>query len=235
MKIADFSKIKTDIHSHLIYGIDDGAKTIEESIILIKELKELGYEKIITTPHISPNYPNKEELIIERYNIIKEELLKQNIDIAIDVAAEYYLDFELIKKIENKEKLLTFGNNFLLFELSFLNQPVMLEDAIFIMQSNGYNPVMAHPERYSYFSKNIKNYIELKNKAIFLQCNINSLNGLYSQQAQKMMEKLLDNDLVDFIGTDTHNIKYIEILKRGATNKTLIKLLENKKFLNVNL
>ena len=122
--------IKVDMHSHLIPGIDDGSKTMEESIELIRAFKEFGYKKIITTPHImSDYYKNTPEIINDGLAKLRLELGKQKIEMEINAAAEYYLDFDFSDKIHT-EKLLTFGKNYLLIEVSYLNEPDNI-DAIF--------------------------------------------------------------------------------------------------------
>ena len=119
----DFSILKTDIHSHFIPGIDDGAPDLETSISLIKKMQQLGYQKVITSPHVmSDFYQNSSETILTGLAEVRAELKAQNINMDIDAAAEYYIDYEFEQKI-GKEKFLTFGDNYLLVELSFMEAP----------------------------------------------------------------------------------------------------------------
>jgi len=224
--------LNADMHSHLIPGIDDGAQTIEDSIQLIRELHQLGYKKLITTPHImSDYYQNTQEIIFGGLEKVKEELKRQNIPVVLEAAAEYYLDFEFEAKVENKE-LMTFGNNYVLFELSFINPPEYLDRIVFKMRTAGYNPVLAHVERYPYWYNSPEQYIKMIDAGVLLQLNINSLAGQYSPQTQKIARKLIDQNMIDLLGTDCHNMNYVEILKSSLTDPHLHKVLVSGKLLN---
>jgi tyrosine-protein phosphatase YwqE len=224
--------IKVDMHSHLIPGIDDGAKTLEESIELIRSFKEFGYKKIITTPHImSDYYKNTPEIIQNGLNKLREELNKQKIEIEIEAAAEYYLDFDFSDKIQ-AEKLLTFGKNYLLIEVSYLNEPDNIDGIIFELQTTGYNIILAHPERYPFWYNNPKRFETLKDKDILFQININSLAGHYSPGAKKTAERLIDLGMVNFIGTDCHHANHLKYMEDALKQPALHKLVASGKLLN---
>jgi len=227
--------IWVDIHSHLLPGLDDGVKSVEESIYILKILQKLGYRKVITTPHVMrDHYPNSNQKILSRLAYVQEQLYKQNIKIKLEAAAEYYLDEYLIAKLNNQEKLLTFGQNYLLFETSFFNKPAFLEEAIFNMNTQGYQPVLAHPERYGYLQNNLKEIEKLKNMNLYLQMNILSLTGFYSVEVRKFAIKLLKANLIDFIGSDCHNaLQANEILNK--LNRRKINLISSQKILNRSL
>lgn len=224
---VDFSTVVTDMHSHLIPGIDDGAKTIEDSITLIKELHALGYKKFITTPHImSDFYRNTPETIMSGLELVREAVKAENIPVTIDAAAEYYLDDGFIHKLE-EEKLLTIGdNNHLLFEISYVNAPDNLMEVIFRMQILGYKPIMAHPERYPFWGNNFDFYGSLRDQGVLLQLNVNSLSGYYGPDAKRTAEKLIEKEWVDLVGTDTHAMKHIQALHRTVKEKSFRKLIE---------
>lgn len=223
---VDFSSVITDMHSHLIPGIDDGSKSIEESIALIKELCELGYKKLITTPHImSDFYKNTPEIIMEGLEKVREAVREECLPVTISAAAEYYLDDGFVHKLEN-EKLLTLKDNYLLFEISYVNAPENMLEIIFRMQVLGYKPIMAHPERYPFWFNNVDFYKELRDQGVLLQININSLAGYYGPEAKKLAEKMIDNEMVDLIGTDTHAMKHIHALKKCTKEKYFRKVLE---------
>ncbi len=212
--------LKTDMHSHLIFDVDDGAKTLEDSVQLIRHLQKMGYEKLITSPHIMGDfYKNSAENLLPKLEIIREELLRQNIDVELDCAAEYYLDEFFISKLKKREPLLTFGDNYVLFETSFMTKPNQLYEVIFDLLSNGYKPVFAHPERYIYLHGSLDQYMEIKEKGVFFQLNLNSLTGYYSKEVKKAAEKLIDQKMVDFLGTDCHNMKHVGVLKRSREEK----------------
>ena len=229
---ADLSVLHTDMHSHLIPGIDDGSKTIEESLQLIKKLHQLGYKKLITTPHVmSDHYKNTPEIILDGLKKLREALKNESIPVELDAAAEYYLDFEFEAKIEGGE-LLTFGDNYVLFEVSFINPPQNLDQIIFKLQTSGYKPVLAHVERYPYWYNDEQIYQKLKDAGVLLQLNIASLTGYYSPQTKKIAEQLIDKNMIDLLGTDCHNMNYIKILEGSLTGKHLHKVLASGRLLN---
>jgi tyrosine-protein phosphatase YwqE len=232
---ADLSQLQVDIHSHLIPGIDDGAKTIEDSIRLLQRFAELGFKKVITTPHVmSDFYRNTPDIILSGLDKLKNELAKQNLSITIEAAAEYYLDYELEKKIELKE-LLTLGGKYVLFELPFVTAPDNLYKVIFDMQTNGYIPILAHPERYSYWYRSFDTYYELKEKGVLFQLNTISLTGHYSPETKKIAERMIDENLIDFVGSDCHHLHHLEILNQARTLKHFHKVLESGKLKNSSL
>lgn len=224
--------IKTDMHSHLIPAIDDGSKSLEESVELIRRFKEIGYKKIITTPHImSDYYRNTPEIILDGLARLRNELSRQKIEMELEAAAEYYLDFDFSDKIHT-EKLLTFGKNYLLVEVSYLNEPDNIDAIIFELQTSGYNVILAHPERYPFWYNNTKRYETLKDKEVLFQININSLGGHYSPGAKKTAEKLIEMGMVNFIGTDCHHANHLNFLEEALCDPALHKLVESGKLLN---
>ena len=229
----DFSVLKTDIHSHFIPGIDDGSPDMETSISLIKKMQELGYSKVITTPHVmSDFYQNSSETILKSLADVRLELKLQNINMEIAAAAEYYIDFEFEQKI-GKEKFLTFGDNYILVELSFMQAPKNLFDAIFKLQLEDYKVVLAHPERYRYYNQ--EDYDNLISRGVLLQINLLSLIEYYSTPIQKKTEQLIANNQVSFIGTDCHNMMHSELYERCQTKKAWHDLANSGKLLNSTL
>lgn len=224
---VNLSSLKTDFHSHLIPGIDDGSPDISTSLKLIKGLHQLGYQKLITTPHImSDFYKNNPEIIMNGLKEIRDACAKENIHVKLEAAAEYYLDegFEIL--IQKKE-LLSFGNNYVLFELPFIAEPQNLTATIFELQTAGYRPILAHPERYSYWYKDFHKYREMKDRSVFLQLNFLSLTGAYSPETKKIAEKMVDEGLVDFIGTDCHNLNHLNMIEQNLGLRYLHKLMDS--------
>lgn len=223
--LSGFNDLGVDMHSHLIPGIDDGAKTIEDSINLIKELKALGFRKLITTPHIMSDYfRNTPANILSGLADVKAALVNEGIEMELAAAAEYYIDDGFIKKLE-EEKLLTMGDNHLLFEISYINCPDNIHEIIFRMMVLGYKPIMAHPERYPFWYNDFDQYKKFRDQGVLLQLNTNSLSGYYGPEAKRAGEKLIDLGLVDLIGTDCHHMRHIEALKKGLKEKALRKIL----------
>ena len=226
----DFSVLKTDIHSHFIPGIDDGSPDMETTISLIKQMQRLGFKKVITTPHVmSDFYKNTSDIILKGLSDIRSELKVKNINMEIEAAAEYYIDYDFEQKI-GKEKFLTFGNNYLLVELSFMEAPKNLFDIIFKLQLEGYKVVLAHPERYVFFT--MSDYEELVNRGCLLQINWLSIIGYYSPQIEYKTKGLIAADMVSFIGSDCHNMNHAELYKKCQTKKAWHDLNNSCKLLN---
>lgn len=235
IEAQDFSALKVDIHSHLVPGIDDGAKSLDDSISLILGLASLGYKKLITTPHVMFDYyRNDKEKILSGLNRLREAIKLHKIDIEIDAAAEYYLDDHFMELIEKKD-LLTFGDNMVLFELSFFEEPRMLDQAIFNLQLEGYKPVLAHPERYSYWHRSMDKYEKLIDKGVLFQANLGSFSGNYGLEVMKIVEKLADNGWISLLGTDTHHMMHIQLLKTLKTNEAVHRLVNSNTLLNSKL
>jgi len=229
----NFSVLKTDIHSHFIPGIDDGSPDMETTIALIEKMQELGFEKIITSPHVmSDFYQNSSEIILKGLADVRRELKAKNIDIEIDAVAEYYIDYEFEQKI-GKEKFLTFGDNYILVELSFMEAPRNLFEIIFKLQLEGYKVVMAHPERYNYYT--MKDYEEFISRGVILQINSLSIIGYYSPQVKKKTESLINAGMVRLIGTDCHNMNHAELYAKCQTQKAWHDLVNSGKLLNATL
>lgn len=231
----DLGILHTDIHSHLIPGIDDGAKSLDESIRLIQGLQSLGYKKLITTPHVmSDYYKNDSKRILTGLERVREALKLHKIDIELDAAAEYYLDEHLVELIKKKD-LLTFGKNMVLFELSFFEEPKFLDQVIFDLQLEGYKPVLAHPERYSFYHKSMDNYEKLIDKGVLFQLNLGSLSGNYGPEVMRVAEKMVDKGWVSMLGSDTHHMMHIQLLSTLKTNPILHRLLNEHTLLNSSL
>jgi len=231
----DYSEVITDMHSHLIPGIDDGAQTIEDSVQLIRELHEMGFKKLITTPHImSDYYKNTPENIKEGLEKVRAAIKTAGIPVEIDVAAEYYLDEQFLTKLKSPD-VLTFGNNYILFETSYINKPENLNACIFAIQQRGLKPVLAHPERYPFFYDNFDEYKQLHDRGVLLQINTNSLTGYYSPAARMIAMRMIDENLVDFIGTDCHHMRHAESLKHCQKEKYLRKIITYPHLLNKTL
>ena len=221
----------TDLHSHLIPGIDDGSSSLEQSIDLLKSIKSLGFKKIITTPHImSHRFPNTKQNILEGYNLLKDELKAQNIDIQLEVGAVYYYDEHFLELIK-KDELLTFGDNYILFELSYHNKPFGLEQTVHTLLSAGYKPIIAHPERYTYYTHE-SDYRQLKDMGLLFQINAISTVGFYGKNIQKTAEKLIKLGLVSFVGSDIHSQKYALAFEKALKSKIYNQIFTNNQIIN---
>ncbi len=217
--------LEVDMHSHLIPGIDDGSRTLEESIDLIRRLKGYGLRKIITTPHImSEFYKNTPEIIELGLRELKYTLLREEIDIEIEAAAEYYMDEIFLEKVQNGNKLLTVSENLVLVETGFISKPQMLLEILFSMEMQGYKPILAHPERYQYLIQDKALLGDLMDRDIYFQINLLSFTGFYSKPIKIFAEMLVDEKKIKLLGTDCHNERYLNALEGLTKSKYLDKL-----------
>ncbi len=224
-KKKNYTPLLTDLHSHLLPELDDGVKSWEESLELIKRFSALGYKKLITTPHInSEYYRNEPDTIKARLAELSERIQQEKIDLTVEAAAEYYLDEELLRKVQTKEPLLTFGKSYLLFETNFLTEPYQLRDFIFQVITQGYKPILAHPERYAYMTLEKAN--EMRDRGVLLQTNTLSILGYYAKPIQQLAGKLIEQGLVDILGSDCHNPIHMSVLEKAMENKYYRKALE---------
>jgi len=215
---TDMTEVRSDMHSHLIPGIDDGAPDMDTCIHLIRGMHELGYQKIITTPHVQWEiYKNSSEEITNGYHKVHERLKQERIGVEFSAAAEYFLDDHFDELISQDEPLLTFKENLVLVEFSFIMQPTDLKDKLFRLQIKGYQPVIAHPERYLYFGVHKNWYDELKNLDCLFQLNLLSLCGFYGKKQEELAQYLIKKKYVDLIGTDLHNARHLFVIKSSSS------------------
>lgn len=208
-----------DIHSHVLPGIDDGAKNIQESLTLISEMKKMGFTKIITTPHIHPGlYDNNYDTIEESFRLIKNKTTNLNF------GAEYMFDRSLIETAQ-KGKLICLKDNYFLIEMGFISEPINLFDLIFEIIMSGYIPIIAHPERYLYLKgSGLKKAEKLKKMGCLFQINLLSAVNHYGKEVTKFCDKLLESDYIDFVGSDIHNKIHLDKFKEKIRLKNLAKL-----------
>lgn len=214
-----------DIHNHILPGIDDGAKTVEEAVNLIYEFQELGVQKFVATPHIMDNYyPNTHKTISQSLVTLKNELMKKGLtQISIDAAAEHMIDANFDMLLERSE-VMPIRNEYLLVEMSYLQASINFEDAIQKIGSSKYFPILAHPERYNYLHKT-KKYEQYKQMGILFQLNMLSLGGYYGDSVRKCALQLLENNQIDFIASDVHRLQHINELKKIQLNQKTIDYL----------
>ncbi len=216
-----------DIHSHLLPGIDDGAKNMDDSIELISKMSSYGIKNIITTPHVLGDvYPNTSKVIKQKLTEVKNELANRGIkDVQIAAAAEYMMDEQFSKLLENND-ILTIKDKYVLVEMSFFSAPINLYEILFEIQLKGYKPVLAHPERYNFYHNDLNNFYKLKNSGCLFQLNLLSLTEQYGKGVQKISNKLLKEGLYDFVGTDTHHHHHLELLQKIGIQKNLDNLID---------
>ena len=215
-----------DIHSHLLPKIDDGSKSIEDTIDLIIQLKEFGFHEFITTPHVMHQvWENSKAIIEDNYHNTTAALRLNSIDNSFKVAAEYMLDDNFRKLFQN-EKLFTLKDNFVLIEMSYINPPLQLFDLIFDLQVAGYQPILAHPERYNFYHNSLEEYKKLKRAGCLFQLNLLSCVGYYGANVSKTSDYLLKNNFIDYVGSDVHHAKHVAFFNKKIVLKNLDSLKE---------
>lgn len=229
----DLSWLNTDIHSHLLPGIDDGSQDIESSLELIRGLAALGYKKIVTTPHVFwEMYPNTSEIIAEKLEFVKNTLAQEGINIELSAAAEYFIDEHLDEMLKAKEPLRTIKDNLVLVEFSMVTVPFELQDVLFELQVQNYQPIIAHPERYIYLRNKKELFDELKSKGCYFQLNLLALTGHYGTSVQELAEYLLKKDYYDFAGTDMHGVKHLQALQKLGSSPLYHLLRQSRRIKN---
>lgn len=220
-----------DVHSHVLYGIDDGSKTIEDSIEILKQLKDLGFKDIITTPHYieetkyNCNNKKKNEILKK----LNQEIKKNNLNINIHTGNELYISNDILKLLEKKEVATLNNSKYLLIELPMNNEISNLDNIIFELLSNDITPIIAHPERYAYIQKDIKKAEKLVNQGVLLQANYGSIIGIYGKKEKNTTKKLLKNNLISLLGTDIHHANSKIYLNFNKIIKKLNKIIGEKK------
>ena len=203
------------MHSHLLHGIDDGSPDITTSLELIKGFQLLGYRKIITTPHVLWEiYPNTTETILAKQEELRREILNAGIDIEFQAAAEYFIDDHFAEQLKNKIPLLPISGNMVLVEFSMITAPMDLQEVLFEMQMQNYQPVLAHPERYTYLGRNKELFDQFKNAGCLFQLNLLSLSGYYGDSVLQLADYLVKKGLYDLAGTDLHNERHLLQLQK---------------------
>ena len=223
----DLSWLQTDLHSHLIPGIDDGAQEISDSIELITGMVQLGYKKLITTPHVLWEvYPNTTEIITRGLDGLKSAVKDAAIPVEIHAAAEYFMDEHFSDQLEKKVPLLPISGNMVLVEFSMITAPMDLKDMLFEMQLQNYQPLIAHPERYAYLTNRRAVYDELKDNGCLFQLNLLSLTGYYGSTVQELAEYLIKKNYYDFAGTDLHGTRHLAALQKLSASPLYQKIKE---------
>jgi protein-tyrosine phosphatase len=209
--LVDFLEGMTDFHNHILPGIDDGAKTVDDSLDLIKGFHNIGIHNFVATPHvIGEYYPNTPQTISEAHENLKGHLENS---VTLNYAAEYMMDQHFMEIIEKKE-VLVIEKNKVLVEMSYFQPPLNLNEILFKLQNNSHSPILAHPERYAYMhSKDLEKYRDLKSRGCEFQLNMLSLSGHYGIGIQKIAFLLLENNLIDYICSDVHRINHLEKIR----------------------
>ena len=222
--------LKVDLHSHLIPGIDDGSQNLEMSLRLIRGLMSLGYQKLITTPHINDVFPNDPLTILNRFELLEAEVKRQELPVMLSYAAEYLLTPDLLELVDTG-RVLCIQERYILVETLYTVRSQSFEQLVFNLRARGYEVILAHPERYKY----IKSFSEIEKifeSGCLLQVNLLSLTGHYGQEIQKTAFEILDAGLCSFLATDLHHEQQLELLSTLRVDTKTRILLETINFRN---
>ncbi|GGH56177.1 capsular polysaccharide biosynthesis protein [Dyadobacter endophyticus] len=233
-KEVTLDHIGIDIHSHMIPGVDDGVETVADSVAMASKMQALGYRHIITTPHVMWDcYRNTPEIILGKLEEVRQASKDAGLTIQIGAAAEYFLDEHFNHLLNTGQQMLTLPGNRLLVELPYSTPLMNTSETLFSIIEKGYQPVLAHPERYTYFYSDPSIYKKLADGGCELQVNILSLSGYYGENISKMAEWLLKNNLITFLGTDAHKIQHLEMIQRSNRNNWVSRYpFQNEKLIN---
>jgi protein-tyrosine phosphatase len=223
--------VSTDIHSHILPGIDDGAPDLVTSLTLIKGLYKLGIRRTVATPHIIGDlYRNSPDTIQPALDVLKNACANEGIDIDITAAAEYMLDDYFIKLLRSDAPLLCIYKQYLLTEQSYATATSNLHEISFEIVSKGYQPIMAHPERYHFYHNDYEAYTHLKDMGFLLQVNLLSLTGYYGKAVAKAAKYIFENNLADFVGTDLHHFRHMAALQDAGNLALFHKYLSGRQY-----
>lgn len=205
----------TDVHSHLLWGVDDGSKSAEQTSEMIRHAAETGIKRTFCTPHIMARLPKNSAKSLEEE--FRQKITQTN-GLEIRLAAEYMLDENFMQVLEN-ERILTYDGKHLLIEMSHIGVPPNLHEMIFEIINRGYTPILAHPERYTSFIGDDQ-YKKLKEYGCLFQLNMLSLGEIYGTRTNKKAHELLESGSYDFIGSDMHNLRMIHAISAISLSKS---------------
>lgn len=219
-----------DFHSHLLYGLDDGAKTLKDTEFLIQSLMDVGFTELSTSPHTTPLvWENTKEEILAQCEKVKSEIPELTQRVKLRTASEYLMDESFLQQMQN-ERLLTIKDDYVLVEMSYINPPMGLYDILFQLKSEGYQPVLAHPERYNFYKNDYQSFNRLKKAGCLFQLNILSVTGYYGDGIAEVAQYLLKENMYDFTSSDAHHHRHIEAFQSKVKVKSYLsieQLLEN--------
>lgn len=225
--------IMIDFHSHVIFDVDDGARTIEDSIEMLLEAEKAGYTEIIATPHyIEGYYEVSKHKISEKIQLLNKILNKSNIRLKIHQANEIYITDSIVQLVNGGLASTLNDSRYVLFETPMTTEPLNLSQIVYQILENEKIPIMAHPERYEFIQKDPNKVYNLIQEGVLFQSNMGSLIGMYGKEAKKTVIQLLKNNMIHFMGADAHrpNSIYKQI---GRALAELEKIVPNDKMVKI--
>jgi protein-tyrosine phosphatase len=221
----NFGFLGLDFHSHLVPGVDDGAKDATDAVKLLGQLQDLGFTKAITTPHImSDLYPNTPQMLREGFAVLQSAAKAAGLTIQTGLAAEYMMDDHFADILE-QEELLSLDGERVLVEMSMMQAPGNLFRDLFQLQIKGYRPVLAHPERYIFLKEDFRQYDRLRDHGCEFQLNLLSVTGYYGKPVRDNALKLLKRGMIDYLSTDMHHENHAAALQMLVADRALMQIL----------
>lgn len=210
---------ETDIHCHILPGIDDGSPDVATSLELVERMKSWGLKRIMASPHVTKDtFENNRATTDAAMAQLKDRLDAAGCEIELSHHAEYRLD-DLSKAQWEAGEVMAMPGGYVMIENPFVAEPWFVDQTVFDLQVKGFIPVMAHPERYTYYYKHPRRYDALHQAGALFQINVLSLAGAYGKEQLKMAEYLIDKGYVDFLGTDLHNVRHADIIDEYLTTR----------------
>lgn len=215
---------RTDVHCHILPGVDHGSQSVEQSLQMLEAEMEMGINRVICTSHVtSETFENTPETLTNAYNILCDAVKEAGMDIELHASAEYRID-EYWEKQWEAGTILPMPGNFLLMENSFQQELLLLDELMFDLMVKGYKPILAHPERYGYYSRRRQRYEKLHRAGVKFQVNLLSLAGYFGTVARENAMWLVKHEMVDMLGTDMHNLEHAHVIQEYLRSKDWRKL-----------
>ena len=209
----------TDVHCHILPGVDHGATDIQNGLQLMKAEMEIGINRFIFTPHVTKStFENNPDTILPAFEVFKQAIKDNGIDAEVAVSAEYRIDELSLDQIQNKQHI-AMPNDHILLENAYLQERLDLDEIIFDVQVKNLTPILAHPERFKYYAINKQRFVQLHNAGALFQVNIMSFTGYFGETAKQSAKWLLDHDLIDLLGSDIHNMEHVEVIRNFLNTK----------------
>lgn len=197
-----------DIHCHLVYEVDDGSKSIEDTLYMLKEAKKVGFTDIICTPHYMEDYYEVPCSEISN-KILKMKELSQNINIRIYQGNEIYSTENIIEYLNSNQAMSLNNSKYVLIEFPMQNKPMNMDQVVYLLLQAGKIPIIAHPERYSYVREDPNMLLEYIEQGVLFQSNYGSVIGIYGNEIKETAKKLLTHNMIHFLGSDNHRINTV--------------------------
>ncbi len=214
----------TDIHCHILPGVDHGSRSIEDSLDMLQAEMEMGVNRVILTSHVTAvTFENTRESLMDAFLKLQDAVTDAGLDIQLFLSAEYRMD-EYFDKEYAADHLIPMPGNHILLENSFQQELMNLDDLLFDMQVKGYKTILAHPERYPYYSRRRKRYEQLHNAGAKFQVNILSFTGYFGEEARESALWFVRDGMIDYLGSDMHNVKHAHIIMDYIKSKEWRKL-----------